>query len=119
MTHQPNTQVPLALVVDAAGGRPREDRKVAHGRRPIMDMKLELVVIPFSDMDRARMFYADQLGFNLDHEVRVSGEHRVIQLTPISFWATRQTYRLRRSSSAKLDPLTSNRRGNGAGTIEA
>jgi predicted enzyme related to lactoylglutathione lyase len=47
-----------------------------------MDMKLELVVIPFSDMDRAKMFYADQLGFNLDHEVRVSDEHRVIQLTP-------------------------------------
>ena len=47
-----------------------------------MDMKLELVVIPFSDLDRAKMFYADQLGFNLDHEVRVSGEHRVIQLTP-------------------------------------
>ena len=33
-----------------------------------MDMKLELVVIPFSDLDRAKMFYADQLGFNLDHE---------------------------------------------------
>ena len=47
-----------------------------------MDMKLELVVIPFSDMDRAKRFYADQLGFNLDHEVRVSDEHRVIQLTP-------------------------------------
>lgn len=47
-----------------------------------MEMKLELVVMPFSDLDRARMFYADQLGFNLDHEVRVSDEHRVIQLTP-------------------------------------
>ena len=38
-----------------------------------MDMKLELVVIPFSDMDRAKMFYADKLGFNLDHEHRVQG----------------------------------------------
>lgn len=47
-----------------------------------MDMKLELVVIPFSDLDRAKMFYADQLGFHLDHEVRVSDEHRVLQLTP-------------------------------------
>ena len=47
-----------------------------------MEMKLELVVMPFSDLDRARMFYADQLGFNLDHEVRVSDEHRVVQLTP-------------------------------------
>jgi catechol 2,3-dioxygenase-like lactoylglutathione lyase family enzyme len=47
-----------------------------------MDMKLEVVVIPFSDLDRAKMFYADQLGFNLDHEVRISDEHRVIQLTP-------------------------------------
>jgi len=47
-----------------------------------MDMKLELVVLPFSDIDRAKMFYVDQLGFNLDHEVRVSDEHRVIQLTP-------------------------------------
>jgi len=47
-----------------------------------MEMKLELVVMPFSDLDRARRFYADQLGFNLDHEVRVSDEHRVVQLTP-------------------------------------
>ena len=47
-----------------------------------MNWTLEVVVVPVSDLDRAKAFYADQLGFNVDHDTRVSDEVRVIQLTP-------------------------------------
>ena len=47
-----------------------------------VDWKLELVIIPVSDVDRARDFYAQQVGFNLDHDHRVSEGLRFVQLTP-------------------------------------
>jgi catechol 2,3-dioxygenase-like lactoylglutathione lyase family enzyme len=47
-----------------------------------MDMKLELVAIPVTDVDRAEAFYVEQVGFNLDHDHRVSDELRFVQLTP-------------------------------------
>jgi predicted enzyme related to lactoylglutathione lyase len=47
-----------------------------------MDMKLELVPVPVSDVDRAKAFYVDQVGFNLDHDHRVTDELRFVQLTP-------------------------------------
>lgn len=47
-----------------------------------MDWKLELVAIPVSDVDRAKAFYVDQVGFNADHDHRVTDELRFVQLTP-------------------------------------
>lgn len=47
-----------------------------------MDMKLELVPVPVSDIDRAKAFYVDKLGFNADHDVRPNDTVRVVQLTP-------------------------------------
>ena len=47
-----------------------------------MDWKLELVAVPVSDVDRAKAFYADQVGFTLDHDHAVSDEIRFVQLTP-------------------------------------
>jgi predicted enzyme related to lactoylglutathione lyase len=47
-----------------------------------MDMKLELVPIPVADVDRAKAFYADQLGFVVDVDVRPMDGVRVVQLTP-------------------------------------
>ena len=47
-----------------------------------MDMKLELVAVPVSDVDRAKAFYTDQAGFNADHDHTVSDELRFVQLTP-------------------------------------
>jgi len=47
-----------------------------------MDYRLELVAIPVSDVDRAKAFYADQVGFNADHDHTVSDEVRFVQLTP-------------------------------------
>ena len=47
-----------------------------------MDWKLELVLVPVSDVDRAKAFYAEKAGFNLDLDHRVGDEFRVVQLTP-------------------------------------
>jgi catechol 2,3-dioxygenase-like lactoylglutathione lyase family enzyme len=47
-----------------------------------MDMKLELVPVPVSDIDRARAFYVEKIGFNADHDVQPSETVRVVQLTP-------------------------------------
>ena len=47
-----------------------------------MDWKLELVSVPVSDVDRAKAFYVEQVGFNADHDHRVSDELRFVQLTP-------------------------------------
>ncbi len=47
-----------------------------------MDMKLELVAIPVTDVDRAKEFYVEKAGFNPDHDHRVSDEIRFVQLTP-------------------------------------
>jgi predicted enzyme related to lactoylglutathione lyase len=47
-----------------------------------MDWKLELIAVPVSDVDRAKAFYVDQVGFNADHDHTVSDEIRFVQLTP-------------------------------------
>src|SRR5256714_12742487 len=47
-----------------------------------MDWKLELVSVPVSDVDRAKAFYVDQVGFNADHDHQVSEDLRFVQLTP-------------------------------------
>jgi predicted enzyme related to lactoylglutathione lyase len=47
-----------------------------------MDWKLELVPVPVSDVDRAKAFYVEQVGFNADHDHRVTDTLRFVQLTP-------------------------------------
>jgi catechol 2,3-dioxygenase-like lactoylglutathione lyase family enzyme len=47
-----------------------------------VDFKLELVVLPVSDVDRAKAFYTEKMGFNLDVDHRASDQFRVVQLTP-------------------------------------
>jgi predicted enzyme related to lactoylglutathione lyase len=47
-----------------------------------MDMKLEVVFVPVTDVDRAKAFYVDQVGFNADHDIQVNPELRFVQLTP-------------------------------------
>lgn len=47
-----------------------------------MDCKIELIFVPVSDVDRARDFYVDQVGFTLDHDVRVDENTRFVQITP-------------------------------------
>jgi predicted enzyme related to lactoylglutathione lyase len=52
------------------------------GSTPMMQMKLELVPIPVSDVDRAIAFYSDKLGFTKDVDVQPAEGVRVVQLTP-------------------------------------
>lgn len=47
-----------------------------------MDWKLELVAVPVSDVDLAKTFYVDRVGFDADHDHTVSDELRFVQLTP-------------------------------------
>ena len=47
-----------------------------------MEMRIELVPIPVTDVDRAKSFYVDKVGFNADHDHIVSPELRFVQLTP-------------------------------------
>jgi predicted enzyme related to lactoylglutathione lyase len=47
-----------------------------------MDWKLELVAVPVADVDRAKRFYTEQVGFNADHDHQVSDDLRFVQLTP-------------------------------------
>jgi catechol 2,3-dioxygenase-like lactoylglutathione lyase family enzyme len=47
-----------------------------------MDWKLELVAVPVSDVDRAKAFYAEKVGFHADHDQQVNPSLRFVQLTP-------------------------------------
>lgn len=47
-----------------------------------MDWTLELVVVPVTDVDRAKAFYTEKLGFNVDVDTNVKDAFRVVQLTP-------------------------------------
>jgi catechol 2,3-dioxygenase-like lactoylglutathione lyase family enzyme len=67
------------LAVDGAGLR---RLPTVATKDDAMDWKLELVTVPVSDVDRAKAFYTDKVGFNADHDHKVSDELRFVQLTP-------------------------------------
>ncbi len=47
-----------------------------------MDMRLELVPLPSTDVDRSKAFYVDRVGFHLDHDIEPGNGMRIVQLTP-------------------------------------
>ena len=47
-----------------------------------MDYKLEVVVVPVSDVDRAKAFYGEQCGFVVDLDTAINDDLRIVQLTP-------------------------------------
>lgn len=47
-----------------------------------MQMKLELVAVPVTDVERAKAFYVEKLGFNADHDHKINADLRFVQLTP-------------------------------------
>ena len=47
-----------------------------------MNWTLEVVVVPVSDIDRSKAFYADQVGFVVDHDTTIGDDVRIVQLTP-------------------------------------
>src|SRR5688500_12098824 len=57
-------------------------RQTTHRRTSTMDMKLELIVIPVTDVDRAKAFYVDQLGFKLEVDHQPIEQFRIVQATP-------------------------------------
>jgi catechol 2,3-dioxygenase-like lactoylglutathione lyase family enzyme len=48
----------------------------------VMNWTLEVVVVPVADIDRAKTFYTDRLGFVLDHDIVINDAVRIVQLTP-------------------------------------
>jgi catechol 2,3-dioxygenase-like lactoylglutathione lyase family enzyme len=55
---------------------------VTDASREAMEMRLEVVPMPVSDVDAAKAFYTEQVGFKLDHDVRPAAGMRVVQMTP-------------------------------------
>jgi catechol 2,3-dioxygenase-like lactoylglutathione lyase family enzyme len=47
-----------------------------------MNWTLEVVIVPVSDVDRAKAFYSEMLGFNVDHDTKIDENTRIVQLTP-------------------------------------
>ena len=47
-----------------------------------MDFKLELIILPVTDVDRAKAFYVDQVGFHADYDQAPDEQYRIVQLTP-------------------------------------
>ncbi|MEU0569603.1 VOC family protein [Nonomuraea sp. NPDC005983] len=47
-----------------------------------MDWKIEVIPIPVSDVEKAKQFYGEQVGFVVDHDTQVSADTRIVQLTP-------------------------------------
>ncbi|SCL31007.1 Glyoxalase-like domain-containing protein [Micromonospora nigra] len=48
----------------------------------MVNWTLEVVIVPVSDVDRAKAFYADRLGFTVDHDTVIDADTRIVQLTP-------------------------------------
>jgi len=59
-----------------------QQHSVQDGRMSVVDMRIEVVQVPVSDVDRAKDFYSNQLGFNVDVDRVVPGGMRIVQLTP-------------------------------------
>ncbi|HEX2412538.1 MAG TPA: glyoxalase superfamily protein, partial [Solirubrobacteraceae bacterium] len=74
--------VGLVLVSTSRSASPSRRSPTTREEGHRMDMRLELVAVPVSDVDRAKAFYVDQVGFNADHDHRVSDQIRFVQLTP-------------------------------------
>src|SRR5215207_707037 len=82
------TSAPSVQPLGVTGTEPRIDRlgcrrfRWAREESMDMEMRLEVVPIPVSDVDAAKAFYTERVGFHLDHDVRPNEGMRVVQLTP-------------------------------------
>ena len=71
--------MPCLRVVKPAGEHPAANRGE---KECVLDMRLELVPLRSTDVDRSKAFYVDRVGFSLDHDVEPGNGMRVVQLTP-------------------------------------
>ncbi len=67
---------------EGTGTNPAASRADSVARHHAVDLRLELVLLPVSDVDRAKAFYVEKVGFNLDVDVKPGGELRIVQMTP-------------------------------------
>lgn len=74
--------VTVASLTFRAGWREREDSRVGSMRRLEVDLRLELITVPVLDVDRAEVFYVEQVGFTVEQDYRVGEGHRFVELTP-------------------------------------
>lgn len=63
-------------------GEPTVARAVGRTAGVVMECRIELIFVPVTDVDRARDFYVDKVGFHLDMEARVDENTRFVQVTP-------------------------------------
>src|SRR4029450_3639034 len=75
---------PPCRLLLVSGTGPAEDSRSTHPdtEEPAMRMRLELIPLPVTDVDRAKAFYTDQVGFTADLDERFGESFRVVQLTP-------------------------------------
>src|SRR6266851_7504314 len=74
-------KVPKPKELDMSSTQVRSETAIENPRARALDMKLEVVVIPVSDVDRAKRFYGG-LGWRLDADFAAGDDFRVIQFTP-------------------------------------
>lgn len=65
-----------------AASWPVKVREPCGKKECVLDMRLELVPLPSTDVDRSKAFYVDRVGFKVDHDVEPGNGMRVVQLTP-------------------------------------
>jgi catechol 2,3-dioxygenase-like lactoylglutathione lyase family enzyme len=63
-------------------GHANGDVSPTYKEASIVDFKLELIIVPVTDMDRAKAFYSEKTGFNVDVDHRAGEDFRIVQLTP-------------------------------------
>lgn len=81
MEVQPGRAAPSPAVV-AQPAPPLSGRRGLGSKGTLMEWTLEIVVVPVTDIDRAKEFYAEKCGFTVDVDMRMNGTARVVQLTP-------------------------------------
>jgi catechol 2,3-dioxygenase-like lactoylglutathione lyase family enzyme len=69
-----------------------------------MDWKLEVVLVPVSDVDRAKRFYAEQVGFTVDFDTDAGGGIRVVQLTPPGSACSIALTTVNQTPAGRVDP---------------
>jgi catechol 2,3-dioxygenase-like lactoylglutathione lyase family enzyme len=70
------------MLAHAAASRAATMPRTARKKECVVDMRLELVPLRSTDVDRSKAFYVDRVGFTLDHDVEPGNGMRVVQLTP-------------------------------------
>lgn len=72
----------MSIAADTENAVPASVCRTIESEITAMDMKLEVVILPVSDVDRAKGFYVEQLGWRLDADFPINDGYRIVQVTP-------------------------------------